>query len=91
MVDCGAPQVSPTPTDTEHSIATLRTICAIAGFEEDAILEQKDEVSHAPPPPATASLTSSKPPLLRPLLLAHTSCSMLLPMPCSMLLPMPCQ
>jgi len=36
--------VSPIPTDTEHSVATLRTVCAIAGYGEDAVVEYKDEV-----------------------------------------------
>ena len=33
--------VSPIPTDTEHSISTLRTVCAIAGFEERDLVEEK--------------------------------------------------
>lgn len=36
--------VSPIPTDTEHSVATLKTVCAIAGFGEDSMREEKDEV-----------------------------------------------
>jgi len=36
--------VSPIPTDTEHSIGTLRTACAIAGYGDADMLEEKDEV-----------------------------------------------
>lgn len=36
--------VSPIPTDTEHSISTLRTVCAIAGYSDADMVEFKDEV-----------------------------------------------
>jgi len=36
--------VSPIPTDTEHSICTLKTACAIAGYPEAELVEHKDEV-----------------------------------------------
>ena len=36
--------VSPSPTDTEHSIATLKTICQIAGYNDDCMHEHKEEV-----------------------------------------------
>lgn len=36
--------VSPIPTDTEHSIATLRTACAIAGYNDSDMVEVKEEV-----------------------------------------------
>jgi kinesin family protein 2/24 len=36
--------VSPIPTDTEHSIATLRTACAIAGYNDSDMTEFKEEV-----------------------------------------------
>lgn len=37
--------VSPIPTDTEHSISTLRTVCAIAGYNDSDMVEEKQEVS----------------------------------------------
>ncbi len=36
--------VSPIPTDTEHSIGTLRTVCAIAGYQDSDMVEEKEEV-----------------------------------------------
>ena len=36
--------VSPIPTDTEHSIATLKTVCQIAGYNDACVLEHKAEV-----------------------------------------------
>jgi hypothetical protein len=36
--------VSPIPTDTEHSISTLRTVCAIAGYNDSDMIEEKQEV-----------------------------------------------
>lgn len=38
--------VSPIPTDTEHSISTLRTVCAIAGYNDADMVEEKQEVRH---------------------------------------------
>jgi kinesin family protein 2/24 len=42
--------VSPIPTDTEHSISTLKTVCAIAGYPEAELVEEKaDVIPWAPP------------------------------------------
>ena len=41
--------VSPSPTDTEHSIATLKTVCQIAGYNENCTYEQKEEVQKVMP------------------------------------------
>ena len=42
--------VSPIPTDTEHSISTLKTVCAIAGYPEADLVEEKADVIPWVPP-----------------------------------------
>ena len=45
--------LSPTATDIEHSISTLRTVCMLGGSEH-LMVEQKEELSTQAPPPSNA-------------------------------------